>query len=52
MSDSSVISLARGLRKLDQPEYRNADRRVRELLEQGYDSEEALKIAGIAGYDN
>lgn len=52
MSESSVIALAKGFKKVDRHEYRNADRKVKELLEQGYTPEEALKLAGIAGYES
>ena len=53
MSEIQASALARDFKKMvDAKLYRNAERTVNDLLNEGYTPEEALMLAGIGGYEN
>lgn len=49
MSEIQAIQLAKGFKQCDK-EFRNADKKVQDLINEGYTPDEALMLAGFGGY--
>lgn len=50
MSEIQAVQLARGFKESDNNEFRNADKIVQDLINEGYTPDEALMLAGFGGY--
>ena len=50
MSEIQAVQLAQDFKQCDKKEFRNADRIVQDLINEGYTPDEALMLAGFGGY--